>query len=485
MDNLSAIVLATGALGTAAFGIVEALKRWRRLGEAGFPAVLRLLSPIFVTLATAYGRDVEKVLRAQYRGERGELTRVIRQGARIGLTPDNAERVAAGLGMVEPEHLKAAALAIKAGQELPADLRNVIGRFELAVDARIDAALCLAADDYAVPRNRGLRRRDYYCPRRWRPPRPHLRSGPRGYRRGSPGSDCKRRGERPEIGNRSASTEVVIYLLDLRANDAGGAVVPGLVVPAPGLGTETQLRAETTVTFLVHGFNVNRREGRDGLLRFAASLTAGAAGAYVAVLWPGDHWTGAASYSFEGTDADDSARALTRYIGDVLTRGSQLAFVSHSLGARVVMETVKRLRKEDYTVRQVCLLAAAIDDFSLAHQANYLSAVPRAQRVAVLASRSDRVLKFAYPAGDLLQAFSFFRRDSVGLALGYHGPKKSGANAVPTQVLHVQIPDGRSADHGHYLPADPPTLNQRSSVTFATEVLTGAVQPHYPETDGH
>ena len=149
MDNLSAIVLATGALGTAAFGIVEALKRWRRLGEAGFPAVLRLLSPIFVTLATAYGRDVEKVLRAQYRGERGELTRVIRQGARIGLTPDNAERVAAGLGMVEPEHLKAAALAIKAGQELPADLRNVIGRFELAVDARIDAALCLAADDYA------------------------------------------------------------------------------------------------------------------------------------------------------------------------------------------------------------------------------------------------------------------------------------------------------------------------------------------------
>ena len=194
-------------------------------------------------------------------------------------------------------------------------------------------------------------------------------------------------------------------------------------------------------------------------------------------------WRG--RYSFEGTDADDSARALTRYIGDVLTRGSQLAFVSHSLGARVVMETVKRLRKEDYTVRQVCLLAAAIDDFSLAHQANYLSAVPRAQRVAVLASRSDRVLKFAYPAGDLLQAFSFFRRDSVGLALGYHGPKKSGANAVPTQVLHVQIPDGRSADHGHYLPADRPTLNQRSSVTFATEVLTGAVQPHYPETDGH
>jgi hypothetical protein len=272
----------------------------------------------------------------------------------------------------------------------------------------------------------------------------------------------------------------MIYLLDFRANDVGGAVVPGVVVPALGLGNEAQLRAESSIAFLVHGFNVNRSDGKDSLLRFAANLPARSETAYVAVLWPGDHWSRAASYSFEGTDADDSARALTRYIGDVIRRGTNLSFVSHSLGGRVVMETVKRLNQAHYNIRQVCLLAPAIDDFSLAHEATYLKAVPKAQRVAVLASRGDRVLKYAYPAGDLLQAFAYFWRDTFGLALGYRGPKERDGHAVPAQVYHLQIPDNRSSDHGHYLPAEPPTLNQRSSVAFTSEVLAGALQPHYP-----
>lgn len=149
MENLGAIVLATGALGTAAFGIVEGLKRWRRLGEAGFHAITTVLAAITETLRAAYGPDVEKLLRAQYRGAQGELARVIRQGARIGLTPDNAEAVARGLGMIDAAQLKRAAVAMESGQELPAELRNVLGRFELAVDARVDAALTLAQDYYA------------------------------------------------------------------------------------------------------------------------------------------------------------------------------------------------------------------------------------------------------------------------------------------------------------------------------------------------
>jgi len=147
-ENLSTIVLATGALGTAAFGIVEGLKRWNFIGEAGFSVMRTLLDPIFVTLKSAYGDDVETLLRAQYRGEPAELTRVVRQGARLGLRPDNAERVARALGMINPQKLTAAAVAIEAGDELPADLRNVVGRFELAVDARVQAACTLASDHY-------------------------------------------------------------------------------------------------------------------------------------------------------------------------------------------------------------------------------------------------------------------------------------------------------------------------------------------------
>lgn len=147
MENIGTMILATGALGTAAFGIVESLK-WTRLGEAGFGAILKVLGLIMETLKIAYGPGCEALLRAQYRGEQRELARVIRQGVRIGLTEENASQVAKFLGMVDADKLKEAARLVREGGELPAELRNVLGRFELAVDARIDAALTLAQNYY-------------------------------------------------------------------------------------------------------------------------------------------------------------------------------------------------------------------------------------------------------------------------------------------------------------------------------------------------
>jgi hypothetical protein len=149
-ENTWEIVMAAGALGTAAFGIVEGLKRSAWIGEAGFPTILRILGRIVDTLAVAYGPDVEALLRAQYRGEPRELARVIRQGARIGLTPQNALPVAQAFGLVDPHTLAEAAEALNAGDDLRPELRNVLGRFELAVDARIDAALTLAQNEYAM-----------------------------------------------------------------------------------------------------------------------------------------------------------------------------------------------------------------------------------------------------------------------------------------------------------------------------------------------
>ncbi len=147
MENLGTIVLATGALGTAAFGIVEALK-WTRLGEAGFRSILKVLGPIIELLRTAYGPDFQNLLRAQYRGDQRDLTRVIRQGVRVGLTAANANQAARFLGMIDGERLTEAARQVEEGRELPAELRNVLGRFELAVDTRIDAALLLAKSRY-------------------------------------------------------------------------------------------------------------------------------------------------------------------------------------------------------------------------------------------------------------------------------------------------------------------------------------------------
>ncbi|HWO40565.1 MAG TPA: hypothetical protein VNO43_02040 [Candidatus Eisenbacteria bacterium] len=148
MENIGTIILATGALGTAAFGIIEALK-WTRLGEAGFGSILKMLGPILQTLEIAYGPDYKKLLRAQYRGNQRELTRLIRQGVRVGLRPENAAPLAVYLGIVDGAALRAAAEKVISGGDLSAELRNVLGRFELAVDARIDAALTLAQSNYA------------------------------------------------------------------------------------------------------------------------------------------------------------------------------------------------------------------------------------------------------------------------------------------------------------------------------------------------
>jgi len=275
------------------------------------------------------------------------------------------------------------------------------------------------------------------------------------------------------------------YILDFRASTTGGAVVPGIVMPGPGLGTELQLRVEPRITFLLHGYNVNRENGRASLLRLAARLSASQNEAVVAVLWPGDHWTRAVSYSFEGRDADDSAQALAEYVKTYITRSTDISFVSHSLGARVVMETIKRLGA--YRIRQVVLMAPAIDDSSLANPKVYQVAAGGADRVAVLASRKDNTLRYAYPAGDALQAFIFFWKDVVDLALGYHGPRRSKTFEIPVKVYAVQIPDERSSDHGHYIPGnpledvagDPAIANRLSAARFADEVLRGEAAPKY------
>lgn len=152
--DLGEIVLATGALGTASFGIVEgALKPWAigpfSLGAWGFGQLKKNLGPLWKTLPVAFGPQYEQMLLTLYRGKRSEVERTLRQGIRIGLTPENAPEIAAILDTVAPAELTAAAAAVEHG-DTPTDAqRNTLGRFELAADARVDAAIRLA-DTYYV-----------------------------------------------------------------------------------------------------------------------------------------------------------------------------------------------------------------------------------------------------------------------------------------------------------------------------------------------
>ena len=147
MENIGTIVLATGALGTAAYGIIEALK-WTRLGFIGFGKLSQTLGPVWGTMRNAYGTDFEHVLRGLYKGDLSELGRTLRQGVRIGLTEENAGAISNWLGLKHTEKLQAVAAKIEASEDISNEDRNVLGRFELAVDARIDAAMALAQNHY-------------------------------------------------------------------------------------------------------------------------------------------------------------------------------------------------------------------------------------------------------------------------------------------------------------------------------------------------
>ena len=128
------------------------------------------LSPLLPALKLAYGDEVMEVFRAQYRNGRakGDLPRTLRQGVRIGLGMMPREeiiRLVLALGIApETAELAADALVLARRMRPPAageppsippvtisdDQRAALARLETTIDARIDAALCLADNQYVT-----------------------------------------------------------------------------------------------------------------------------------------------------------------------------------------------------------------------------------------------------------------------------------------------------------------------------------------------
>lgn len=154
-DQLGTIILASGGLGIAAYGVIDGAKLARRIGLIGYRHVTTQLGPIMEAVRRAYGRHTDRLLEAQYRGGRGqgELPRTLRQGYRIGLTAlaENAiVGIANSVGVASSDAIVGAAEKLRAGGVLESSEREALSRFEVAVDARIEAALCLAETDYVA-----------------------------------------------------------------------------------------------------------------------------------------------------------------------------------------------------------------------------------------------------------------------------------------------------------------------------------------------
>jgi hypothetical protein len=201
------------------------------------------------------------------------------------------------------------------------------------------------------------------------------------------------------------------YFIDLRADSAGGNPVPG--VESVVVRTDAQPNPNPTHPFApeliqaiqgrdvllgTHGFNVNRANGISNLSHWAEWLNLGPNGFFVGVLWPGDsRWLPVLDYPMEGNETIKSGELLAAFLDADFRGANSLSFVSHSLGARVVLQTVRNL-SGNTRINTITVMAGAIDDTCLIDE--YQDAVSRANMVSVLASSCDEVLKWAFPVGN-------------------------------------------------------------------------------------
>ncbi len=160
LDSLATLTLLTGSLGAASMGLVETAKRvnpW--FASVGRRRLLEVMgNDAVVALQGAYGIGVGTVLDAAFRQSDEELSRVLRNGVKVGFatcTDDDKRKVAAAFGQ-EASRLVA---ALRVDPERPVadaaedaalrDARHALGQFEMAVDMRVDAAVASSSDVYA------------------------------------------------------------------------------------------------------------------------------------------------------------------------------------------------------------------------------------------------------------------------------------------------------------------------------------------------
>jgi hypothetical protein len=245
--------------------------------------------------------------------------------------------------------------------------------------------------------------------------------------------------------------------LDIRLSPTGGDLAASVAINQgtdignyQSLGTSQLLGGIQGRHVLIgtHGFNVNRADGIAHLSKWEGLLQLAPTSVFVGLLWPGDSiWAHGLEYPEAPRIADEAGRLIAPFLDANFGCAASLSFVSHSLGARVVLETVSQM---SLPVRRVTLMAGAIDDDCL--NTEFKTAAAKIGEVSVLASRKDEVLSAAFPLGDFFAGIIAEGHPWWRAALGHLGP----SNPKPENFqAPFQIPDNWDFGHGDYLRIDP------------------------------
>jgi hypothetical protein len=236
--------------------------------------------------------------------------------------------------------------------------------------------------------------------------------------------------------------------LDFRSASVGGQAIGPAVYESngPDVNTLLPLRPDEIawrfggkdLLFVAHGFNVNRERGVYSIASLDAFLQLQSPAIVVGVLWPGDSWLPVVDYPFEGSVAIATGRLLADWCNGPGNSAYTLSFLSHSLGARVVLEALLHINRD-------CLSG----EYALSRRI--------VDRITILSSVEDSVLKLAFTVGDPFADLLHDDHTPFRTALGYNGPPQSPA--LPPSVRAFPIPDVLPHyGHGDYLPANPPAV---------------------------
>jgi Alpha/beta hydrolase of unknown function (DUF900) len=246
------------------------------------------------------------------------------------------------------------------------------------------------------------------------------------------------------------------WFISSRVQSVGGPAGPIKVFDADRPGYSGDLLPELLaaisgheVFFATHGFEVNQADGIAHLSYWFGNLQIESA-VPVGILWPGDCVVPIfVDYIGEGREAIQSGQLLSGFLNANFTGAASLCFASHSLGARVVLQTISGL-SSSFRIRRVILMAGALDNDCLTGE--YSDAAGKIEDISVLASTKDDVLALAYPLGNPLQGILDRGHPYYHAALGRVGP------ALPCQRprLHSgwEIPAKFGYGHHDYLPGD-------------------------------
>ena len=143
LTDLLNLIAAAAALGTAAFGLVDASKSIAGgMSNPGFGYVRTAIGKLLPAGAAAFGRaQILQTLRANWLNgvAKADQKAAAKSLVRLGLTAGNAQQLATATG-VDANQLMTAATSISNGTALTQQDLNVLGQFEAVLAAILDEA---------------------------------------------------------------------------------------------------------------------------------------------------------------------------------------------------------------------------------------------------------------------------------------------------------------------------------------------------------